>query len=94
MAESELKNKKKTNAADDAHHQNGDDGSDICIERMDYIETIVYRGYSVPVFADDSGQCLYCIFAGREMCFGTFQTDYVSQVVGMVDRLLDRKTGA
>ena len=42
------------------------------IEREEYVETIHYKGVSVPVFCDDYGQCFYCIYGNRVVGFGGF----------------------
>lgn len=55
------------------------------MERMEYVETISYRGVSVPIFLDDAGQCFFCIWKGREESFGTFVFDYEDQVRCMID---------
>ena len=34
-------------------------------ERLEYVETVVYRDQCVPIFIDDYGQCFYCIFNGH-----------------------------
>lgn len=55
------------------------------IEREDYIETIHYKGVSVPIFCDDYGQCFYCIFNGETMAFGSFQSEYENEVKHLID---------
>lgn len=60
-------------------------------ERLDYVETIVYRGQSVPVFIDDYGQCFYCIFNNEEIAFGSFQSEYEDDVRHLIDYELDKK---
>lgn len=60
-------------------------------EKLDYVETIVYRGQSVPVFIDDYGQCFYCIFNNEEIAFGSFQCEYQDEVRHLIDYKLDKK---
>ncbi len=55
------------------------------LEHEDYIETITYKGISVPVFCDDYGQCFYCIFDNKVMSFGTFQAEYEDCVKDLID---------
>ena len=59
------------------------------IESEDYVETITYRGVSVPIFCDDYGQCFYCIVNGKVESFGSFQTGYEDDVKVMIDFMLD-----
>ena len=54
-------------------------------ERLEYVETIVYREQCVPVFVDDYGQCFYCIFNGETMAFGSFQSEYEDEVKHLID---------
>ena len=60
-------------------------------ERLEYVETIVYRGQYVPVFLDDYGQCFYCIFNNEEISFGSFQSEYEDDVRHLIDYELDNK---
>jgi len=59
-------------------------------ERLEYVETIVYRGQCVPIFLDDYGQCFYCIFKNEEISFGSFQTEYEDDVRHLIDYELDK----
>lgn len=59
-------------------------------ERLEYVETIVYRGQCVPIFLDDYGQCFYCIFKNEEIAFGSFQSDYEDDVRHLIDYELDK----
>ena len=61
------------------------------IEREDYIETIHYRGVSVPIFVDDYGQCFYCILDGTTVAFGGFQAEYEDEVKHLIDYELGKK---
>lgn len=60
-------------------------------ERLEYVETIAYRGQYVPIFLDDYGQCFYCVFNNKEIGFGSFQSDYEDEVKYLIDRELDGK---
>lgn len=62
-------------------------------EKMEYVETVVYRGQHVPVFIDDYGQCFYCIYCNEEVAFGSFQSNYEDEVRHLVDYELDYKPG-
>ena len=55
------------------------------IELEEYVETITYKGVSVPVFLDDCGQCFYCIYNNKVMSFGTFQTEYEDELKDIID---------
>lgn len=54
-------------------------------ERCEYVETVQYRGHSVPIFIDDYGQCFYCIFMNKELSFGSFQSEYEDEVRHLID---------
>lgn len=60
-------------------------------EKMEYVETVVYRGQHVPVFIDDYGQCFYCIYCNEEVAFGSFQSNYEDEVRQLIDYELDYK---
>lgn len=62
-------------------------------EKMEYVETVVYREQHVPVFIDDYGQCFYCIYNNEEVAFGSFQSDYEDEVRHLIDYELDYKPG-
>lgn len=55
------------------------------IEHEDYVETVHYRGASVPIFCDDYGQCFYCIYDNRVLGFGSFQSEYEDEVKAIID---------
>lgn len=59
------------------------------IEREDYVETITYRGISVPIFCDDYGQCFYCIMDNKAISFGSFQTEYEDETMALIDHKID-----
>ena len=60
------------------------------LEREDYIETIHYKGVSVPIFCDDYGQCFYCIFDNEVISFCSFQPDYEDEVRHLIDYKIDK----
>lgn len=62
------------------------------MELEDYIETITYRGVSVPIFCDDYGQCFYCILNNEVMSFGSFQSEYEEEVRAIIDHIKDGKS--
>ena len=63
----------------------------IKFEQEDYIETMTYRGKSVPIFNDDYGQCFYCIFNNEVLSFGSFQPDYEDEVKSLIDYEIDKR---
>lgn len=60
-------------------------------EREDYAETLVYRGFSIPLFCDDYGQCFYCIFDNKCISFGTYNTEYEESVKYLVDHAIEKR---
>ena len=69
----------------------GIDPTPMKMEREDYVETIHYRGISIPIFCDDYGQCFYCIFNGKVLSFGTFQTEYADDVRTLIDHEIGKR---
>lgn len=63
------------------------------IELEDYVETITYKGVSVPVFLDDYGQCFYCIFNNKVLGFGSFQSEYEDELKDIIDYDLSKRHG-
>lgn len=61
------------------------------LEHEEYIETIHYRGMSVPIFCDDYGQCFYCILDNEIVSFGSFQPEYEDEVKHLIDWKIDEK---
>ena len=55
------------------------------LEHEEYIETIHYKGVSVPIFCDDYGQCFYCIMDNEVVSFGSFQSEYEDEVKHIID---------
>lgn len=60
------------------------------MESEEYIETITYRGISVPIFCDDYGQCFYCILDNEVVSFGSFQAEYEEEVKALIDYKIDK----
>ena len=60
-------------------------------ERMEYLETITYRGMSVPVFIDDYGQCFFYIIDNEIICCGGWECNYEIEIRSMIDKRLDEK---
>ena len=54
-------------------------------EREDYIETIHYKGMSIPIFNDDYGQCFYGIMDNKIISFGSFNPNYEDEVKSIID---------
>lgn len=63
------------------------------IEHEEYIETIHYKGVSVPIFCDDYGQCFYCIYDNEVLGFGSFQSEYEDEVKAIIDHDLKGEKG-
>ena len=63
------------------------------LEHEEYIETIHYKGVSVPIFCDDYGQCFYCIYDNEVLGFGSFQSEYEDEVKAIIDHDLKRDKG-
>lgn len=55
----------------------------------DSFKIIRYRGQDIKVDIDDSGQCYYFIYKGKEYSCGTYNTDYLSEIIAAVDADLD-----
>ncbi len=49
------------------------------------IDKVKYRGKRIKVYADDYGQCYYFIYKGHEYCCGTYNPDYLGEIVSVVD---------
>lgn len=50
---------------------------------------IRYRGQDIKVDMDDGGQCYYFIYKSKEYSCGAYNTDYLSEVIAVVDADLD-----
>lgn len=57
----------------------------LTMERWEYIETVIWRGKYVPVFLDDYGQCLYCIFDNDVLSFGTYNDNYEDEIKSLIE---------
>ena len=62
-----------------------DSSQKMVIELLEYVETVDYRGQSIPVFLDDYGQCFYCIYMNKVLSFGGFQDNYEEEIQALVD---------
>lgn len=62
------------------------------IERMEYFETIEYRGRFVPLFIDWNGQEVFAIYDNRLVGLGSYSPEEpLDQIVEVVDHDLDGK---
>lgn len=53
------------------------------------VAVVSYRGFEIPVYLDEPGQQFYCIWDGEPLGFGSFNTEYVSDIEYLIDRRLD-----
>ena len=53
--------------------------------KLEYVETIYYREKAIPIFYDDYGQCFFGIFEGKEIGFGSFNSNYEDEIRDMID---------
>ena len=61
------------------------------IEHEEYIETIHYKGGSVPIFCADSGQCFYCIYDNKVLVCGSYQSEYEEEGKAISEMNLKKK---
>lgn len=54
------------------------------------IDIVRYRGKRVKVYADDDGQSYYFIYKGENYGCGTYNIDYIAEVISVVDKDLDK----
>lgn len=54
------------------------------------IAKVKYRGKRIKVYADDCGQCYYFVYNGESYGCGTYNTDYLGEIVSVVDDDLDK----
>ena len=54
------------------------------------IDIIKYRGKRVKVYADDDGQSYYFIYKGENYGCGTYNIDYIAEVISVVDKDLGK----
>ena len=55
----------------------------------DSFKLIRYRGQDIKVGLDDSDQCYYFTYKGKEYGCGTYNADYLSEIIAAVDADLD-----
>lgn len=48
-----------------------------------------YRGQDIEIGIDDSAQCYYFIYKGKEYGCGTYNEEYLSELISVVDADLD-----
>lgn len=53
------------------------------------VDKIRYRGKKIPVYVDDYGQCYYFLYNGKSYSCGTYNSDYIGEIVSVVDEDLD-----
>ena len=54
------------------------------------IAKVKYRGKRINVYADDCGQCYYFLYNGKSYGCGTYNLDYIGEIVSVVDDDLDK----
>jgi len=53
------------------------------------VKTIEYRGITTKIYADEPGQQFYCELDGKEVCFGSFNTNFEEDLYYLIDDKLD-----
>lgn len=53
------------------------------------METVRYRGKRIPVYIDEDGQSFFFRYKKKEYGCGTFNGDYYSEIISVVDSDLD-----
>lgn len=53
------------------------------------VDTVNYRGVSLPVYMDENGQSYYTVINGKEVGFGTYNCDYLTEIKDVIDTALD-----
>ena len=53
------------------------------------IDTVKYRGKKIKVYADDYGQSYYFLYNGKSYSCGTYNFDYIGEIVSVLDSDLD-----
>lgn len=53
------------------------------------IDVVKYRGKRIKVYADDPGQCYYFLYNGKSYSCGTYNFDYLGEIVSVIDADLD-----
>ena len=52
-------------------------------------ESLDYRGYHVDFYFDDPGQQIYTVFEGKEIGFGSYNSNYIQDMKYIIDNKLD-----
>lgn len=55
----------------------------------DSLKIVRYRDQNIKVGMDDSAQCYYFIYKGKSYGCGTYNEDYLSELISVVDADLD-----
>lgn len=55
------------------------------------IDKVKYRGKKIRIYADDCGQSFYFIYKGKYYSCGTYNPDYLAEIIDIVDTDLDHK---
>lgn len=55
------------------------------------IDVVKYRGKRIKVYIDDYGQSYYFLYNGKSYGCGTYNVDYLGEIVDVVDDDLDEK---
>lgn len=54
------------------------------------VDKVKYRGKRIRVYDDDYGQCYYFIYNGKPYSCGTYNFDYIDEIISVVDDDLDK----
>lgn len=54
------------------------------------IDIVRYRGKRVKIYANDDGQSYYFIYKGENYGCGTYNINYIAEVISIVDKDLDK----
>lgn len=49
------------------------------------VDAVRYRGKKAKVYVDDYGQCYYFIYKGHEYYCGTYNLDYLGEIMSVID---------
>ena len=49
------------------------------------VDVVKYRGKKIKVYIDDYGQCYYFLYNGKSYSCGTYNIDYLGEIVTIVD---------
>ena len=54
------------------------------------VTNVKYRGKRIKVYVDDCGQCYYFVYNGEIHSCGTYNPDYLGEIVSVVNYDLDK----